>query len=73
MDEVFDRANFRNEIVWKRTAAHSDAHTWSQVTDSILFYTKSSEFTWNPRMSHTTKTTLLRSIGTSMVKGVGFA
>jgi len=48
MDEVFDRSNFRNEIVWKRTTAHSDAHTWSQVTDSILFYTKSSLFTWNP-------------------------
>ncbi|MGH3938810.1 MAG: site-specific DNA-methyltransferase [Pseudonocardiaceae bacterium] len=47
MDEVFGRTNFRNEIVWKRTAAHSDAHTWSQVTDSILFYTNSSSFTWN--------------------------
>jgi adenine-specific DNA-methyltransferase len=48
MDEVFDRSNFRNEIVWKRTTAHSDAHTWSQVTDSLLFYTKSPLFTWNP-------------------------
>ncbi|HEX5345541.1 MAG TPA: DNA methyltransferase [Pseudonocardiaceae bacterium] len=49
MDEVFGRANFRNEIVWKRTAAHSDSHTWSQVTDSILFYTNSPNFTWNPQ------------------------
>jgi adenine-specific DNA-methyltransferase len=48
MDEVFTRANFRNEIIWKRTAAHSDAKTWGQVTDSILFYTKSASFTWNP-------------------------
>ena len=47
MDEIFGRANFQNEIVWKRTTAHSDAHTWSQVTDSILFYTNSSVFTWN--------------------------
>lgn len=48
MDEVFTRANFRNEIVWKRTSAHSDAKTWSQVTDSILFYTNSAPFTWEP-------------------------
>jgi adenine-specific DNA-methyltransferase len=53
MDEVFTRSNFRNEIVWKRTTAHSDAHTWSQVTDSIFFYTKSPAFTWNsPYLSH---------------------
>lgn len=47
LDEVFGEANFQNEIVWKRTTAHSDSHTWSHVTDMILFYTKSSTFTWN--------------------------
>lgn len=53
MDEVFGRANFRTEIIWKRTTAHSDAKTWSQVTDSIFFYTTSSSFTWNPQyMEH---------------------
>lgn len=48
MDEVFGRANFRSEIIWKRTTAHSDAKMWSQVTDSIFFYTNSASFTWNP-------------------------
>jgi adenine-specific DNA-methyltransferase len=48
MDEIFGRANFRNEIIWKRTTAHSDAHTWSQITDSIFFYTMSDDFVWNP-------------------------
>jgi adenine-specific DNA-methyltransferase len=48
LDEVFGRANFRTEIVWKRTTAHSDAKTWGQITDSIFFYTKSSSFVWNP-------------------------
>jgi adenine-specific DNA-methyltransferase len=53
MDEVFGRANFRTEITWKRTTAHSDAKTWSQVTDSIFFYTKSASFIWNfPYMEH---------------------
>lgn len=51
MDEVFGRANFRTEIVWKRTTAHSDAKTWGQICDSIFFYTKSSSFTWNPPYS----------------------
>lgn len=48
LDEIFGSENFQNEIVWKRTTAHSDSHTWSHVTDAILFYTKSSSFTWNP-------------------------
>ncbi len=53
MDEVFGRANFRNEVVWKRTTAHSDAKTWSQVTDSIFFYTNGPSFTWNaPYLQH---------------------
>jgi len=48
MDDVFGRSNFRTEIIWKRTTAHSDAKTWSQVTDSILFYSMSQTITWNP-------------------------
>jgi adenine-specific DNA-methyltransferase len=48
MDEVFGRSNFRTEIIWKRTTAHSDAKTWSQVTDSIFFYSMSAVITWNP-------------------------
>jgi len=48
LDEVFGPSNLRNEIVWKRTTAHSDSHTWSHVTDVIFFYTLSSSFAWNP-------------------------
>ncbi|MGA2530720.1 MAG: site-specific DNA-methyltransferase, partial [Acidimicrobiales bacterium] len=40
LDEVFGSQSFQNEIVWKRTTAHSDSKTWSHVTDTILFYTK---------------------------------
>jgi adenine-specific DNA-methyltransferase len=53
MDEIFDRSNFRGEIIWKRTTAHSDAKTWSEVTDTILFYSKSSAFAWTtPYLEH---------------------
>jgi len=48
LDEVFGRDSLQNEIVWKRTTAHSDSHTWSHITDVIFFYTKSKVFTWNP-------------------------
>jgi site-specific DNA-methyltransferase (adenine-specific) len=48
LDAIFGPQNFRNEIIWKRTSTHSDAKRWSPVTDTILYYTKTSQFTWNP-------------------------
>lgn len=48
MDGIFGHQNFRNEIVWKRTSAHNDSKKWGAVHDTILFYSKSSRFTWNP-------------------------
>lgn len=47
LDEVFGRRNFRNEIVWKRTSAHSAAKRWGDVHDVILFYSASDDYTWN--------------------------
>ena len=51
MDAVFGSANFRSEIVWKRTSAHSDAKQGrkqhGRVHDIILYYTKGPEWTWN--------------------------
>ncbi len=32
-----------NEIVWQRTNVHSDSKTWSNVSDTIFFYTKSNQ------------------------------
>jgi adenine-specific DNA-methyltransferase len=47
LDEVFGPNNFQNEIVWQRTSARSDASTYNQIHDVLLFYTKSSSFLWN--------------------------
>jgi len=47
LDVIFGPKNFRNEIVWKRTSAHSDARRYARVSDAILLYTRSSLFTWN--------------------------
>jgi len=42
MDEIFGKENFRSEIVWKKlTASKSQSKFFSNVKDTILFYTKS--------------------------------
>lgn len=48
MDGIFGHANFQNEIIWKRTSAHSSAKRYGPVHDVILFYSAGSKFTWNP-------------------------
>ena len=49
LDEIFGEDNFRNEIIWKRATAHSDAEFYGNNFDCIFFYTKSqSEYTFNP-------------------------
>lgn len=49
MDGIFGHDNFRNEIIWKRTSAHSGAKRYGPVHDTILFYTAGDKFTWNPQ------------------------
>jgi len=48
LDEIFGEDNFRNEIIWKRATAHSDAEFYGNNFDCIFFYTKSqSGYTFN--------------------------
>lgn len=47
MDEIFGEENFRNEIVWKRSTAHSDAEFYGNNFDTIFFYTKGQSYTFN--------------------------
>ena len=48
LDHIFGSDNFRNEIIWKRTHAHSSSRRYGPVHDTLLFYSKSSEYIWNP-------------------------
>lgn len=48
MDAVFGPQNFRNEITWKRTSAHSGVQGYGGVHDILLFYSKTKDFLWNP-------------------------
>jgi DNA modification methylase len=48
MDAVFGPEQFRNEVIWKRTSAHSGSKRWAPIHDTLLFYSKSDKFKWNP-------------------------
>lgn len=52
LDGVFGPANFRAEIIWKRTTAHSDTKQGrklpGRIHDVILFYSKGDDWTWHP-------------------------
>ena len=51
LDSLFGMKNCRNEITWKRYTAHGlSPRKYGSVSDSILFYTKSSNYTWNQPM-----------------------
>ena len=48
MDAVFGQENYKNEIVWKRSAAHSDAKACGRTHDVILVYARNrTKFIWN--------------------------
>ena len=52
LDQIFGENDFQNEIVWKRSTAHTDARQGSKhfgrLHDVLLFYTGGSDdYTWN--------------------------
>jgi DNA modification methylase len=55
MDTIWGPKQFRTEIIWKRSSAHSDTaqgrKQHGHIHDTILFYTKGSEWTWSPQFT----------------------
>ena len=47
LDTIFGMGQFRNEIIWKRTTAHSSAKRYAPVHDTILYYSKGKDCIWN--------------------------
>ncbi len=48
LDAVFGATNFKNEIIWKRTSAHSDSsRNLAAIHDVILRYSKSVNSKWS--------------------------
>ncbi|PJF39095.1 MAG: site-specific DNA-methyltransferase, partial [Phototrophicales bacterium] len=57
MDAVFGGENFRNEIIWHYKTGGMSKRWFGRKHDTIYFYTKSAEYTFNPqkeksRLSH---------------------
>jgi DNA modification methylase len=73
LDAVFGPANFRNEITWKRSATHSDAKKFANVSDTILFYSKSATYQWNGARIDYDKEYILRYYNNTDENGRNFA
>ena len=48
MDAVFGKANFKNDIIWRRYGSHNDAKRYGSIHDTILFYSVGRGYLWNP-------------------------
>jgi len=52
LDRIFGPKQFLNEIVWKRSSAHSDTKQGmkrcGRIHDILLLYTKTENYIWNP-------------------------
>jgi len=53
LDQIFGENNFCNEIIWKRSSAHSDTKQgmtqYGRICDSIFFYARGKTWVWNPQ------------------------
>lgn len=47
MDAIFGAGNFRNAVTWRRAVSHNDAGRYGRISDYLLFYTMSDQYTWN--------------------------
>ena len=49
LDEIFGSSNFRSEIIWRRSNPKGlTSKSFATNSDTVLYYTKSKDFTWNP-------------------------
>ncbi len=44
LDRIFGAQQFRNEIIWRRTGAHTPSASFGPIHDVLLFYTKSPDY-----------------------------
>ncbi len=46
LDTIFGADNFRNEIIWRRTATHGKSKRYAPIHDTILLYSKTENYKW---------------------------
>ena len=49
MDEIFGKDRFGSDIIWKRTSSHNEYGRYGDVHDTIFFYFKGDQYTFNPQ------------------------
>lgn len=47
LDAVFGIENYRTEITWERTSAHSDSNSYANTSDIIFLYSKTGQMIFN--------------------------
>lgn len=60
LDAIFGVKNFRNEIIWHYRRWTGNAKHFLKMHDTILFYTKTNEYTFNPQYTSYTEKSLKR-------------
>jgi len=56
LDAIFTAQNFRNEIIWRRSASHNKlSRQFGPIHDTILFYSASEDFVFHPGRTPYTK------------------
>ena len=48
LDDIFGQDNFVNEIIWRRTGTHGTTRTYGVIHDTILFYSKTPDYFFEP-------------------------
>ncbi len=63
MDKIFGEKNFKNEIIWSNETSSgfkAQANKWIRGHDTILFYSKSSKYTFNKEHGELDQRTIKR-------------
>lgn len=63
MDAVFEKRNFRNEIVWCYNVGGKGKKRWAPKHDVLLFYTKSNNYVFNGKAAGVSRETGTKSFG----------
>lgn len=63
LDEIFNANNFQNEIIWHYRRWSSPSKKFQRLHDTIFFYTKSKEYTFNPKLIPYTEGSVARKTG----------
>lgn len=61
LDQIFGENSFQNEIVWRRTGAHSDSKRYGANHDTIFFYSAGKSWTWNPQFTALPEATIRKN------------